>query len=294
MSFSIFSLYQHPLSVLIAERFKTRLSVCTQHVFPDGETLIKIDETISDRKVVLIDSLDNTNQKLLPLLFLARTVKDLGASEVGLLAPYLGYMRQDKQFHAGEGLTSKYFAEIISRHFDWMITVDPHLHRYHDLSDIYTIHSLVVHAATAIAEWIDKNVENPVLIGPDSESEQWVKDIAQQINAPYFILEKERYSDETVKVNLPNVDRYKNHSPVLIDDIISSGHTLQEAVHQVNAHQMRKPVCVAVHPVFAGDAYERLLASPIDRMVSCNTIPHESNAIDVSELLIQALKRVYS
>jgi ribose-phosphate pyrophosphokinase len=83
----------------------------------------------------------------LPLLFAADTARDLGARRIGLVAPYLAYMRQDIRFHAGEAVTSRTFAAILSRHLDWLVTVDPHLHRYHELSEIYRIPTQVVHAA---------------------------------------------------------------------------------------------------------------------------------------------------
>ena len=111
-------------------------------------------------------------------LMLARILKDEGARRVGLVAPYLPYMRQDHIFHPGEGLTSLYFADLISRHFDWLVTVDPHLHRYPDLSAVYSIPSVHVRASTTFAGWIRDSVVSPAIVGPDSESAQWVEEIA--------------------------------------------------------------------------------------------------------------------
>ncbi len=155
----------------------------TLHLFPDDETYIKINSNVKDQKVILFASLDYPNQKLLPLVFTAQTIKELGAKEVGLLTPYLAYMRQDKQFNPGEGITSKYFAALLSEYFDYLVTVDPHLHRRKSLDEIYKIPTTVLHATTAIANWIKKHIKNPLIIGPDKESEQWVSDIAQKANS---------------------------------------------------------------------------------------------------------------
>src|SRR3546814_1718571 len=76
-----------------------------------------------------LSSLDHPYAKVLPLLFAADTARDLGARRIVLVAPYLAYMRQDIRFHAGEAVTSRTFAAILSRHLDWLVTVDPHLHR---------------------------------------------------------------------------------------------------------------------------------------------------------------------
>ncbi len=72
-----------------------------RHSFPDGEAYLRFDSACSGRVVVLACSLDRPDHKILPLLFAAATLRDLGARQVGLVAPYLAYMRQDKRFRPG-------------------------------------------------------------------------------------------------------------------------------------------------------------------------------------------------
>lgn len=126
------------------------LGAMTIHHFPDGESLVQLDTNVKGRDVVLFCSLDHPDSKAMTIMFFAKTAKELGAKSVGLIAPYLGYMRQDKRFHEGEAITSNIFAAFISEHFDSLVTVDPHLHRHKDMSEIYTIPAKVVHAAGAI------------------------------------------------------------------------------------------------------------------------------------------------
>ena len=78
--------------------------------------------------MVLVADLHDPDRHFLQLILLAETLYDLGAATIGLLAPYLPYMRQDRRFNPGEGLSSRYFADLLSAHFDWLMTVDPHLH----------------------------------------------------------------------------------------------------------------------------------------------------------------------
>lgn len=254
------------------------------HTYPDGESLIRIHTPVKDTEVVIICSLNEPNLKIIPLIFAAQTARDLGANTVGLIAPYLSYMRQDKIFHPGEGLTSKYFASVISAHFDWLQTVDPHLHRWHDLNQIYSIPAQTLHATRPVADWIKAEVKNPVLIGPDAESKQSVSEVAQAIGAPYLVFNKTRHGDREVEMSLPEVSAFKHHTPVLLDDIISSGMTMIEAVQALQANGLPRAVCIGVHALFAENAYERLSASWVQRVVTCNTIKHPSNAIDISSL----------
>ena len=166
--------------------------------FPDQETYIKYDSDLTNRQIVIIACLDNPNVKFLPLVFALQTARELGASNIGLVVPYLPYMRQDKQFLSGEAVTSKYFSKMLSDSIDWLITIDPHLHRYHSLNEIYQTPTTVLHANELISNYIQQHVASPLIIGPDSESEQWVATIAKTLHAPYKVLEKVRHGDDIV------------------------------------------------------------------------------------------------
>jgi ribose-phosphate pyrophosphokinase len=249
--------------------------------FPDAETYVRIAENCVGREVVLATNLHEPNRKALPLLLVADTLKDLGAKRVGLVVPYLPYMRQDARFRPGEGVTARYFARILSSHFDWLITCDPHLHRIHELGEIYACPALVVPAAPAIAGWIQREIAQPVLIGPDEESEQWVADVARRIAAPYLTLIKVRSGDRSVQVSIPPMDAYRAHTPVLIDDIVSTGQTFRAALEGLEPALLIRTVCIAVHAIFALGAVEALRTAGVARVVSCNTVPHGTNGIDI-------------
>ncbi|RTL86007.1 MAG: ribose-phosphate pyrophosphokinase [Hyphomicrobiales bacterium] len=256
--------------------------------FPDGETYLRFATDPAGRRLSLLCTLVDPDSKILPLIFAAATARELGAIEVGLIAPYLAYMRQDRRFNPGEAVTSRLVARLLSEAFDWLVTVDPHLHRYSSLGEIYTIPTCVVHAASSISSWIRTHVENPIIIGPDSESEQWVSEVAKEADAPYTVLEKVRHGDRDVKISIENSDRLPGRTPVLVDDIISSGRTMLEAARLVSREGAR-PVCVAVHGVFA-DRSDELLEQAGARVITCNCILHRTNEIDMAEALADAVR----
>lgn len=261
-----------------------------QRRFPDGKSYVRINSPVAGRAVMLMAGLDRPDDKVLPLIFAAATARDLGAGQVGLIAPYLPYMRQDARFRAGEGITSAYFARALSAAVDWLVTVDPHLHRRKSLAEIYSVPAVAMHAAPLLAEWIGGAVERPLLIGPDAESSQWVEAVARGAGAPSIVLEKLRRGDRAVDISVPDIERWRDHTPVLVDDIVSTGRTLIETVGHLKRAGLRPPVCVAVHGVFAGDAYEALRAAGAARVITANTIRHDSNAIDVAPLLAEGVR----
>lgn len=260
--------------------------------FPDQECYVRVLDDVAGARCAIVASLDRPDEKLVPLVFLADTLRDLGARSVGLVAPYLAYMRQDKQFRPGEAVTSKTFARLVSQWFDWLVTVDPHLHRRQSLGEIYRIPCAAVRSTEALGAWIRANVEAPLLVGPDEESTQWVTALAGSIGAPDVVLRKERLSDRDVRITLPEVGQWTGHTPVLVDDIVSSARTMIEAVRALVPLGLNAPVCVCVHALFAGSAYEDLVAAGAARVASTNTVPHHSNCIDLSGLIEADMRRM--
>src|SRR6056297_847284 len=277
------------VAAVVAATGATRGQLDTRR-FPDGEVYVRVATPCAGADVILCAGLQPPDETTLSALLTAATLRDLGAARILLVAPYLPYMRQDSRFREGEGITSRYYAALLSAQFDGLVTVDPHLHRYAGLSELYTIPTACVHAAPAIGEWVRENLAEPVLIGPDSESRQWVEAVAEVASAPFIVLDKVRRGDRDVSVSEPDLLDHDGRHPVVLDDIISSGRTMAEAVARVNGRGGPQPVCIAIHPVFADGAVADLRAAGVGRVVSCNTIAHETNAIDVSPLIGDACR----
>jgi len=260
--------------------------------FPDSESHIYLESDVAKKEIIFVGSLNQPDAKLFPLLSFMDTVKELGGKSVGLIIPYLPYMRQDKRFQPREAITSKTFAALISEKADWLLTLDPHLHRYNSLDEIYSIPSTVLHAASVISDWIKANIKHPLIVGPDIESKQWVSEVAEDAGVPFIVLQKNRKGDEEVEISVPEVEQYKDHTPVLLDDIISTANTMIQTVKHLNRTEMKPTICIGIHAIFAGNAYQNLLNSGVQRIVTCNTIKHPSNQIDVSPVIVDFLKRL--
>jgi ribose-phosphate pyrophosphokinase len=259
--------------------------------FPDGETFVRLDSPVAGRDVAVVCTLDHADHKLVPVLLLAATARDLGARSVTLVAPYLGYMRQDARFHPGEGVTSLYVGALLSHAFDGLVTIDPHLHRHAALADVYSIPHVTATAGPAIGEWVRANVARPLLVGPDAESEQWVSAAAGD-DVPYVIFTKVRSGDHDVAIEAPDLTPYADRTPVLVDDVLSTGRTMIGAAEILTAAGFAAPICAAVHGVFSGDAVDAMNAAGLTRIVTCDTVPHPTNRIAATPILVTALREL--
>jgi len=286
---TIFSLEQHPLIEKLAAGLNANQGEFSIRQFPDGESYLRIVSEIKNQHCLVVADLSHPNRKFLPLLFLLDTLKELGALSVGLVAPYLSYMRQDRRFIEGEAITSKLFARTLSHHIDYLVTIDPHLHRYHSLDEIYSVPSKVIQGAPALAEWL-KGQDNLLLVGPDEESEQWVSDIASYSNHPFVIGKKNRFGDRNVEINLPDISEYQQLTAVIIDDVIASGQTVLCCINELKKQQIKTIKCAAVHGIFADNSDITLLEAGLTALVTTNTIVHSSNEIDTAYLLIEPIQ----
>ena len=280
------------LALELAAHLSLDSVAATVRRFPDGESHVRVEGPLAGRPAVIACTLDRPDDKLIPLLLLAAAAREAGAASVGLVAPYLAYMRQDCRFHPGETVSAQHVANWISQRFDWLVTVDPHLHRITDLAQIYSVPTRVVHAAASVAVWIRAHVPDPLLVGPDEESAQWVGDVASRAGAPFVVLTKVRRGDREVEVSVPDVERWRSHTPVLVDDIVSTARTMIETVGHLRRAGLGAPVCVAVHAVFAQTAFEDLRAAGAVDIVSCDSVRHSSNRILLSPVIAAAVRKL--
>jgi ribose-phosphate pyrophosphokinase len=282
---------QQELGAILAAGIEAEIGKYTIRNFPDEESYVRIECDVNGKEVIILCSLHRPDSRILSVYFLAKLAKDLGASKVVLIAPYLSYMRQDKRFKPGEAVTSSYFAALVSSFADVLITIDPHLHRLSSLAQIYSIPCHTMHAASLITAYIKEHVPAAVLIGPDEESRQWVSEVANDAGIPFVILEKTRKGDTDVSVSQPQLDEFHDHIPVLVDDIISTAHTMIATIRHLTAQGMKAPICIGVHAIFSGNALNELQAAGAGEIITCNTITHLTNKIDISPLLITAIQR---
>ena len=278
---------------MLGRRLARALSIGTAtisvHQFPDGETLVRVKPS-AGKLAILVQSLHNPNAKLIPTMLASDALRRSGADRVILAAPYLPYMRQDAVFHPGEPISQKVFAGILGNAFDHIVTIEPHLHRTHQLSDIFRCSTHAVSAAPILARWIERNGRGSLVVGPDEESASWIRAIADSAKLPWVVGRKERLGDHRVRIQFPALPKCSR--AVIVDDIASSGGTLAVAAGALRQAGISTIDAAVVHAIFAPRALSRIRVAGVRKLVSCDTIPHETNAIRSMPLLSSALREL--
>lgn len=275
----------------LARKLRVKYSPLKIGSFPDGDIYLKFGTKLKGKKLVIVQSFQpHSDMSLFDIVFTAETAKDLGAKKVILVAPYLAYMRQDKRFNPGEAISSRIMAKMLNHSIDKIITIDPHLHRYKSLKDIFTIPTKKLTSDGIIADYI-KKIKQGVIMGPDWESFQWAEVIAKTTGLESTVLEKTRHSSRHVTSKMINPIEIKGKNVVIIDDIISTGHTMAEAAKKAKKMKAKSVTAIGVHGLFVENAIEKMKKAGIDRIVTTNCIEHKTNKIDVTGLLLKELMK---
>ncbi|MBI4144658.1 ribose-phosphate diphosphokinase [Candidatus Woesearchaeota archaeon] len=273
---------------LLAKRIKASYAPVRTSYFPDGELLLRLPADVRGKHAVLVYSFQPyPGEVLLEALIAIGAAKQQGAKKVTLVAPYLGFMRQDKQFHAGEAVSNSIVARLLSS-ADMLVTMDPHLHRIKSLNRIFSTKTTTLTANQTLADHLRRNHSDKMVVGPDEESSQWAASVAKLAGLPSIVLKKKRYTATKVRIIVKSKIPLKGKHVVIVDDIISTGHTMIEPIKQLKKLGVKSITCIGVHGVFAGNALQDL--KKLAMVETTNTIHNPVARIDVTKAFAETLR----
>lgn len=278
------------LALEIGARLGVEPTPIDLHHFPDGESLVHV-QSGGARDAIILRSLSHPNEKLFEILLVADALRRQGVENLGLVTPYLAYMRQDRVFRPGEPLSQHVIAGLLDSAFDELLTVEAHLHRIQRLTEVFSCRARSVSAAAPIAEWLSQRGGSGLVVGPDSESEPWIRAIADQAQLGWVLASKNRHSDHEVSIDLPSLPA-DTHRAWIVDDIASSGTTLETLVRILKDRGVDQVEAIIVHALLDPETPTRLEAAGLDRLVSTDSVIHSSNEISLAPLLADEITQI--
>jgi ribose-phosphate pyrophosphokinase len=251
--------------------------------FPDGELYIRILENIKNQEIIIIQT-TYPDENIIELFLLLDAVKRAEAQKITVIIPYFGYARQDKQFKKGEPISAAALARLISTLADNIITVDPH--KEHIL-DFFTIPAKSVSAVNPIASYlIDKQID--LVLAPDHGALARAKQAANQLQCEVDYLEKTRLDGSTISI-APKKLAANGKTVAIIDDIISTGGTMAEAIKQLHSQDVKKIYVACTHGLFAGSAIKKLQEAGCEEIIATDTIQTQFSTVSVTSAIEEIL-----
>jgi ribose-phosphate pyrophosphokinase len=265
-------------------------------IFPDGESYIQMPTDLGGETVVLVQTTaPEPDRKLMQLLFMARTAKDLGAKRIIAIMPYMAYARQDKLFLEGEALSFDIVLDLLEAvGVDDSIVVD--IHSEESLENLKPKHDMRIHNVTAIfvlAEYMKKHgYDGAYSLSPDLGRKEIVEQVSTVMGGGFAFFEKvrDKYTGKTSMV-VKDLD-LKGEKVVIFDDIISSGGTMSRAIRGLKEQGAGKVAAVCTHALRVPGANEKLKNAGADKIVATDTVDSVYETVSVAGLIADYLRKI--
>ncbi len=289
------------LAERICEYLDLRRGRAVVSKFPDGETLVKIEDDVRGRDCFIVQSTSPpVNDNLMELLIFIDSLRRASAKRITAVIPYYGYARQDRKSEGRTPITAKLVANMVAKAgVNRVLTMNLHADQIQGFFDIPLDH--LTAAPVLSHHFLDRNLGNAVLVSPDVGNIKFGSDFAARIGRELAVIHKRRLTgDSTVAVNI--IGDVKDKNVMMFDDMIATAGTVCEAVKLVRKHGARDIFVGATHAVLAGPAIERLNAAEINEIVVTDTIPLSSEikaklnnltVLSVADLVGEAIRRIH-
>ncbi|MGQ9630746.1 MAG: ribose-phosphate diphosphokinase [bacterium] len=268
--------------------------------FSNGEIFVKICQSVRGNDVFVIQSLcGQVNDSLMELLLIIDALRRASAQRITAVLPHYAYARQDKKDEPRVPISAKLVANLITMAgADRILTMDLHAMQIQGFFDIPVDH---LYASPVLVEHFSrKNIENFVVVAPDTGRAKLARAIGKILNAPIAIMDKRRPKPNVAEV-LNVVGDVRGRDAVIWDDLIDTAGTLIEAVGALREAGARDIYACCTHPVLSGPALERIESSELKEVVVTDTIPLNSRGgrcdkikvLSVAGLFAEAIKRIH-
>lgn len=269
--------------------------------FPDGETLIKIEDDVRGKDCFVIQSTSPpVNDKLMELLIFIDSLRRASAKRITAVIPYYGYARQDRKAEGRTPITAKLVANMLAiSGTDRVLTMNLHADQIQGFFDIPVDH---LTAAPVLAKhFTDRNLADAVLVSPDVGNIKFGNDFASRLGSELAVIHKRRLTgDSTVAESV--IGNVKGKDVMMFDDMITTAGTVCEAARLLREQGAEDIYVAATHGVFAGPAVERLAAAELSEIVVTDTIPLRPEVrkrlanlkvLSVADLIAEAIQRIH-
>jgi ribose-phosphate pyrophosphokinase len=270
-------------------------------LFNDGECIVKIDEDVRGKDCFVVQSSCHpVNAHLMELFIWIDCLRRASARRITAVIPYFGYARQDRKDEGRTPITARLVANLIERAgADRVVSIDLHAAQVQGFFDIPMDH---LHAGPVFREWFKGlNLSNIVFVSPDVGNVKRAQVYANMLGGEICIIDKRRKSGSEVTAE-HLIGDVAGKNVIMVDDMISTGGTMCDAVRMLRDHGVNEIYMAATHAVFAPPAMERFASCPFTKMAVTDTIPIGNRAdaiqdrlvvLSVADLLGEAMKRIH-
>ncbi len=286
------------LATAVAAALACELTPCEVARFPDGELRPVVANVQGGDVYVVEPTGPPANEHVMELALLLDACRRGGADRITAVVPYFGYARQDRRGRAGEAVGARVVADIlVSTGAQRLAVVDPHTTA---LEAMCSVPVEMLTAVPVLARALGPSVTaDAVVVAPDLGAVKLAERYASLLGGPVAVVRKRRLSGEAVRAEELAGD-VAGRPAVIVDDMISTGATIEAAVRVLRARGATDEIVVAAsHGLLVGSAGDRLAAASVRRLLVTDTLvpgarsPLAVEVQSVAGLLADAIGRLH-
>ncbi len=300
-SMKIFSGSSNPeLAKQISQYLNVGLSNIELNRFKDGEISVKIKENVRGHDVFIIQSTTNpADGHIMELLLIIDAALRASAQRITAVIPYFGYARQDRKVEPRVPISAKVVANIIQiTGADRVVTIDLHADQIQGFFDIPVDN---IFATPITIDYINRrNIDNIVVVSPDSGGAARARFIAQKLNAGLAIIDKRRPEPNVSEVQYV-VGEVEGKNCILVDDMVDTGGSISQAAKALKEKGANDIYCLFTHPLLSDNASEKLSKAGFKEIICTNTISVDKEkmidnlkVLSIASLLGEAIRRIHN
>ena len=287
------------LGARVAETLGVSPVRCDVIRFPDGELHVQLVDSVRGRDVFVVQATSPVAERhLMELLLIADACRRAGAGHLTAVVPYFGYARQDRRARGREAVAARLVADLIhASGIQRVVAVDAHTPAIEACFSIPFEHlsavRLLIEAVRPLCD------DTTTIVAPDLGAVHLAEQFGRALDLPIAVVHKTRISGEEVSVSGVTGD-VRGRSPVIVDDMISTGGTVEAAYRALQSAGCHPELAVvATHGLFAGNANERLSSLPLRQVIVSDSValpaelPFPLHVIRLHELLAEAVRRLH-
>ena len=272
----------HDLTKRVCDTLRCEQGSCTLETFSDGEVKIKIHNSVRDKCVFVIQSITShkdksVNDMLIELYLFIRTLKRASAAKVIVMIPYFGYSRQDRKTEPRVPISASDIAMMLeTAGADRIVAFELHCGQMQGFFRGIPCDNIYSSCLFAEHFVLNESNDNLVVVSPDAGGVTRAKLFKEKlasigVASGFAIIVKERGVLGAIN-NMSLVGDVNGKDVVIVDDICDTGGTLIKAIEQLKEFGANRIYACITHPVFSGNAIEKIQNSSIDKMFVCDTI----------------------
>ena len=289
------------LAGAVTEYLKIPLGKCEVFQFSNENIFVRILENVRSRDAFVIQPISSpVNNNLVELLIMIDALKRASAGRITAVVPYYGYGRTDKKDQPRVPITARLIADLLTvAGANRLLTVDLHAEQ---IQGFFNIPVDELTALNILSNYFrEKKLDNLVVVATDIGITKQARDLAHKLNAPLAIMEKRRIGNKDQIETLNVIGEVKDRIALTVDDEIDTAGSLVNTVTTLIERGAREVYACCTHPVFSGQAIQRIAASVVKEVVVTDTIPlNDDKKIDkitvlpIAPLLGEAIHRIHT